>query len=50
MLNVVIPNDKSTLERQIDALKYALEYDTNYIDKQIHSQALKTLQESYDAI
>ena len=33
MLNVVISNDKCTLQRQIKALKYALEHDTNLKDK-----------------
>lgn len=50
MLNVVIPSDKKTLERQIKALKYALEHDTNNKDKLIHTEALESLQRAYDAI
>ena len=50
MLNVVIPNNKATLERQIKALKYALKNDTTDKDKQIHSQFLKTLQREYKAL
>lgn len=50
MLNIVIPADRTTLERQIKALKYALKNDTREIDKQIHSQALERLERSYDAI
>lgn len=50
MLNVVIPTDKTTLERQIKALKYALKQDTREIDKQIHSDALERLEEALKAI
>ena len=50
MLNVVIPDSKTTLERQIKALKYALKQDINDKDKQIHSQSLKSLEEALKAI
>ena len=50
MLNVVIPNNKTTLERQIKALKYVLKQDTNDKDKQIHSEALEQLEKAYEAI
>lgn len=50
MLEVVIPTDKKTLERQIKALEYALKQDTNSKDKLIHQEALESLQRTYDAI
>ena len=46
MLEIVIPTDRTTLERQIKALKYALEHDTREVDKQIHSQALERLEKA----
>jgi len=48
MLEVVISADKKTLERQIKALKYVLKKDTSDKDKQIHSQALESLEKAYD--
>ncbi|GEP65223.1 hypothetical protein CBE01nite_29910 [Clostridium beijerinckii] len=45
MLNLVIPTNKTTLQRQIKALKYALKTDTSDKDKQIHLEALKCLEE-----
>ena len=50
MLNVVIPNNKSKLQKQIKALKYALKNDINDKDKQIHSQAVEQLEKAYEAI
>ena len=46
MLEVVIPSDKNILERQIKALKYAIEHDIREVDKQIHSQALERLEKA----
>ena len=50
MLEVVIPKDRITLERQIKALKYALDNDTRDVDKQIHSEALERLEKALKAI
>lgn len=47
MLQVVIPSNKSTLERQIKALKRLIKTD-NPKDKQIHSQALERLEKAYE--
>ena len=46
MLEIVIPQDKNILERQIKALKYALENDTREVDKQIHLEALERLEKA----
>lgn len=40
MLEVVMPTDKLTLQRQIKALKYALKHDTNHKDKQKYTLKL----------
>lgn len=50
MLQVVIPNNKTTIERQIKTLRYALECDANDKDKQIHSETLEHLEKAYEAI
>lgn len=50
MLEIVIPNDIATLERQIKALRYALKHDINDKDKQIHSKALQRLEKALKAI
>ena len=46
MLEIVIPTDKKTLERQIKALKYVLKNDTREVDKQIHLEALERLEKA----
>ena len=50
MFSIEIPKDRITLERQIEALKYALEHDTSTKDKQIHSEALERLERKCNAI
>lgn len=50
ILEVVIPTDRRTLERQIKALKYIIEHDTRDIDKQIHLEALECLERAYSEI
>ena len=49
MLNIVIPNSKATLERQIKALKGLIRTD-NPKDAQIHQSALQQLQRVYEAL
>lgn len=44
MLKVVIPQDKSTLAKQMQALKYLIQTDANPKDKLIHQNALKELE------
>lgn len=50
MLKVVIPESKAKIQKQIEALKYLLQQDTNEKDKDIHAQALNALQEAYKAL
>ena len=40
---VVIPTDKVKLQRQIEALEYFLQHDTDQQSIEIHTQALKQL-------
>lgn len=49
-LNVVIPPDKEKLERQIAALKYLIENDTNEKDRQIHKDMLRQLEAAFKEI
>jgi hypothetical protein len=46
MLQVIVPQNKSKLLRQIKALEYQLVRDTNDKDKQIHTEALQRLKDS----
>lgn len=46
MLNVVIPKDRKRIKRQIEALKWQVERDTNDKDRQIHLQAIKDLEKA----
>ncbi|MGF7185539.1 hypothetical protein GGQ84_001630 [Desulfitispora alkaliphila] len=43
MLKVIVPEDKTKLDRQIAALEYQLQHDTREKDRQIHRAALKEL-------
>lgn len=45
MLQVTIPKSKEQIEKQIKALKYILKSDTRQKDIEIHSKALRTLEE-----
>lgn len=44
MLKVCIPKDQDRIKRQIKALKWQLTQDTNDNDKEIHLQAIKSLE------
>ena len=43
-MQVIIPSDKVKLQRQIQALKYLIERDTNEKDRGIHERALRDLE------
>ena len=45
-LKVCIPKDKDRIEKQIKALKWQLTQDTNDKDKEIHTMALKSLEQA----
>lgn len=47
MLTVDISKDLKQLERQIVALKWQVQHDTNDKDKQIHIKALEELKQAY---
>lgn len=44
MVKVVIPADTEKLKKQIAALEYQIQHDTNGKDRAIHQQALEDLQ------
>lgn len=46
MLKIKVPEERRQLEKQINGLKYLIENDNNEKDKNIHSKALKELQET----
>ena len=46
MLKVEIPENKEKIIKQIKALEYQLERDTNATDRKIHEQALRDLKEA----
>ena len=46
MLKIAIPKDQNKIIKQIQALKWQLERDTNEEDKIIHMQALKALEQA----
>jgi hypothetical protein len=48
MLEIVVPKDRTRLEKQIKALKYVLTIDKREIDREIHTQALKDLEKALD--
>ncbi|AQS09651.1 hypothetical protein CLOBY_17820 [Clostridium saccharobutylicum] len=50
MLKIEIPKSKEKIKGQIEALKYQLTQDSRNIDKQIHEQALKRLEEAFKTI
>jgi HPt (histidine-containing phosphotransfer) domain-containing protein len=50
MLKVVIPESKAKIQRQIEALEYALSQDTRENDKEIHTEAIKALKEALEAL
>ena len=50
MLNIVIPESKAKIQRQIDGLKYLIQQDTREKDKKIHTDALKALEEALEAL
>lgn len=41
MLEYQVPGDKTKIKRQIEALKWQVEHDTDEMSKQIHGDALK---------
>lgn len=48
MLEICIPDSKEKIISQIKALKYLLKQDTRNIDKEIHSNALKSLERALE--
>lgn len=50
MLKVVIPESIEKIKKQIEALKYVLKQDVTERDKEIHTQALKAMQEALKAL
>lgn len=50
MLKVTIPESKAKIQRQIEALEYALSQDSRQKDKDIHTEALQALREALDAL
>lgn len=44
MLKVNIPKDSKQIEKQIAALKWQVQHDTNDKDKQIHIKAIEELE------
>lgn len=45
MLEIIIPEDNKKLDRQIKALEYAIQHNTNEKDKCIHKKAYDRLVE-----
>lgn len=45
MLEIIIPEDNKKLDRQIKALEYAIQHDTNEKDRCIHREAYDRLVE-----
>ena len=43
MLHFIIPQDNQEIQKQIIALQYAIDHDTNEKDKQIHELSLKQI-------
>ena len=41
---IEVPDNREKIEKQINALRYAISQDINSKDKQIHLQALKDLE------
>lgn len=50
MLKLEIPNSKEKIIKYIKALKYQLTQDTRDIDREIHEQVLKLLEEALKTI
>lgn len=48
MLEICIPDSKEKIISQIKALKYLLKQDTRKQDKEIHSNALKSLERALE--
>ena len=46
MLKVCIPVSKEKIQKQIEALKYILAQDISDKDKQIHSNAIESLEKA----
>lgn len=46
MLKISIPKDQNKIIKQIQALKWQLERDTNEEDKIIHQQAIEKLEQA----
>ena len=46
MLKISIPKDQNKIIKQIQAIKWQLDRDTNEEDKIIHMQALKKLEQA----
>ena len=46
MLKISIPKDQNKIIKQINALKWQLDRDTNEEDKIIHQQAIEKLQQA----
>lgn len=49
-MKVVISNSKDKIKKQIFALEYVLENDTNLIDKHYHKDALAALEDGLKAL
>lgn len=48
MINIIIPNGKGEIQKQIQALEYLISQDTLEKDRQIHIAALKKLEGSME--
>ena len=46
MLKIAIPKDQNKIIKQIQAIKWQLERDTNEEDKIIHQQAIEKLEQA----
>lgn len=42
-IKVIVPNDSEKLDKQIEALAWQIEHDTNEKDKDIHIRAINDL-------
>lgn len=50
MIKVTLPKDRTALERQVRALRIALQQDTLERDRQIHRQALEETEKALEGM
>lgn len=48
MINICIPSSKEKLLKQLKALKYVLNKDTSDKDREIHTNAIKSLEQALE--